>query len=86
MPKSKRSKMVRVPIALHDRLTRRAEYILRMKEQGRGYDDVPLAEQGQRVIVPLHAVIARGLDEDEGHRRRSNHRPRRKDTKEPQHK
>lgn len=77
-------KMVRVPRPLHDRLTRRAEAILRAKEQGLGYDDVPLAEQGPRIYVPLHAVISRGLDEDEGHRRRSNRRRGKKSTKGPQ--
>ena len=65
--------MIRVPTLLHERLARLASEILMAKEEGRGYDDVPLAEQGEKgTWVPLHAVIARALDEFEGHRKRSN--------------
>ena len=68
----KRYCMLRVPVALHQRLTHLAKEILLAKESARGYDDVPLAEQGERgVFVPLHAVIARALNEFEGHRARS---------------
>ena len=64
--------MVRVPASLHQRLARLAAEILQAKETGQGYDDVPLSEQGERgVFVPLHGVIARALDEFEGHRARS---------------
>jgi hypothetical protein len=59
-----------------------ANHILLAKELGRGYDDVPLAEQGERgIYVPLHAVITRGQDELERHQKRSNRRRRSKTTK-----
>ena len=64
--------MVRVPVPLHQRLTRLATEILQAKEAAQGYEDVPLSEQGERgVFVPLYGVISRALDELEGHRARS---------------
>lgn len=65
-------RMIRVPDHLHARLTRLADEILVAKERGQGYNDVPLAEQGERgVWVPLHGIITRALDEFESHRIRS---------------
>jgi hypothetical protein len=73
---------IRVPAPLHERLVRLSREILCAKEAGRGYDDVPLADQGEKgVFVPLYGVIDRALDEFEGHRRRSNRRPRKKTAK-----
>lgn len=72
----RRSVMIRVPSELHARLARLAAEILAAKEEARGYDDIPLAEQGERGIwVPIYAVIERALDEFENHRMRSNPRP-----------
>ena len=72
---AQQSRMIRVPLALHKRLARIAREFLTAKERGQGFDDVALAEQGQKgVWVPLHAVIERALDEFESHRMRSNPR------------
>ncbi len=65
--------MIRVPKELHTRLTRLAREVLTAKELGQGYDDVPLAEQGEKgTWVPHWAIISRALDELEDHRKRSN--------------
>lgn len=76
----KPSTSIRVPVALRDRLVRLGDDIRAAKETASGYDDVEFTEQGERGIwVPLHAVIARALDEFESHRKRSN-APRTKQT------
>jgi hypothetical protein len=65
--------MIRVPEHLHRRLARIAAEILAAKEEARGFNDVPLVEQGERGVWVSHAaVISRALDEFEGHRLRSN--------------
>ncbi len=56
-------RMIRVPEELHARLDRLAKEILTAKELGQGYDDVPLAEQGERGIwVGCNLRCAPSLD------------------------
>ncbi len=73
--------MIRVPVLVHQRLVRISKEMLCAKEAARGYDDVPLTEQGDKIFVPLHAVITRLANECEGHKRRSNCRRRGTTTK-----
>ena len=64
--------MISVPLELKERLERIAKEMLISYENGNGYQDVQLAEQGTRgTWVPLSSVISRALDELEGHRERS---------------
>jgi hypothetical protein len=78
-------RMIRVPASLHARLARLASEMLMAKAEGRGYDDVPFAEQGKTgTWIPLYAVIDRALDEFEGHRKRSNRHIGRRAAETPQ--
>ena len=63
---------IRIPIELHKRLCRAEAKVLAAKVAAKGYDKVPLAEQGAKVHVPHYAMIALALDEWEDKRRRSN--------------
>ena len=72
---AQKDRTIRVPLALHQRLTRIGAEILAAKEKGQGYDDVPFTEQGARGVWVSHAaVIARALDELENKKARSNPR------------
>lgn len=65
--------MVSVPKELKERLDRIAKEMTESYEKGRGYQNVPITEQGTRgTWIPLASVIAKALDELEGHRERSN--------------
>jgi hypothetical protein len=63
---------LRVPRALHARLTAAAADMLRAHEEGR----VPLPSEHVEG-VPLYAVIERALDELDGHRTRAREQARR---------
>jgi hypothetical protein len=65
--------MVSIPKELKARLDRLAMEMMQSYERGNGYQDVAIAEQGTRgTWIPLSSVIAKALDELEGHRTRSN--------------
>lgn len=65
--------MVSIPRSLKARLDRLSIEMLAGYEQGKGYSDIQLSEQGTKgTWVPLHAVISKALDELESHRERSN--------------
>lgn len=64
--------MVRVPKELKERLERIQAEMMETYESGRGLQDIELADQGSRGCwIPLHAVIAKALDEYEDHKARS---------------
>ena len=72
MPSSNRV-MVSIPKELKVRLDRIAKQMTISRENGNGYQDVTLTDQGIRgTWVPLASVISRALDELEDHRKRSN--------------
>ena len=76
MQNHRRTVMIRIPHALHERISRLAKEILAAKERGQGYDDIPIIEQGKKgVWVPHYAVIERALNDFEAHRARSNPKP-----------
>ena len=71
MAKPTNHKMIRVPVAVAERLERLAAELLESYEQGRT-DKVEICEQGTKgTWVPLHAVITKALDELEDHKARS---------------
>ncbi len=72
MSKSTNHTMIRVPVAVAERLRRIAAEIDAAKIDGRSFRDVLTTEQGDRGNwTPLHAVITRALDEFEAHRERN---------------
>jgi hypothetical protein len=74
---AKQYHMIRVPDQVYRQLVRVAAEILTSKELGRGFNKVPLCEQGE-IHVPLYAVIELALDAFEDHRKRSNPKSSRK--------
>ena len=65
----KNYRMVRLPVGLVEELEKLGGELLVAHEQGR--TEVEICEQGERVWVPLHVVIAKALADYQGHRERS---------------
>ena len=83
MSKQSNHVMIRVPIAVKERLDRIAAEMMESYERGNGYSDVEITEQGSRGMwVPIHSAITRVLNDWEDARRRANrkNRPKRQRT------
>ena len=63
-------KLIRIPVALYDRLVRLQGEIDRARDRnGRAYANITYAEQGSRgAWIPLHQIITLALDFWQDHR------------------
>ena len=72
MSKPGRRKMVGVPLTVYEQLVKLQHQMTAAREEGRGYHDIGIADQGTRgTWIPFGAVIERLVKDFQDHRKRS---------------
>ncbi len=72
MSRPGRHKMIRLPLRVYEQLVQLQQEMTAAREEGRGYDDLEIADQGTRgAWIPLGVVVERLIKGFQDKRKRS---------------